>query len=122
MPGVELSMPYLSERDMSDLEFGAKTGFDFIAASFVRTAADVDYLRKFTNSLGWRHVKIIAKIENMEGVNNIDEIIRVADGIMVARGAPPVPKLPTWPMPFTTARPPLCFPAKQPQVPIRLRS
>lgn len=86
VPGVELSMPYLSERDMSDLEFGAKTGFDFIAASFVRTAADVDYLRKFTNSLGWRHVKIIAKIENMEGVNNIDEIIRVADGIMVARG------------------------------------
>ena len=55
VPGVELSMPYLSERDMSDLEFGAKTGFDFIAASFVRTAADVDYLRKFTNSLGWRH-------------------------------------------------------------------
>lgn len=86
VPGVELSMPYLSERDMSDLEFGAKTGFDFIAASFVRTAADVDYLRKFTNSLGWRNVKIIAKIENMEGVNNIDEIIRVSDGIMVARG------------------------------------
>lgn len=86
VPGVELSMPYLSERDMTDLEFGAKTGFDFIAASFVRTAADVDYLRKFTNSLGWRNVKIIAKIENMEGVNNIDEIIRVSDGIMVARG------------------------------------
>ena len=86
VPGVELSMPYLSERDMSDLEFGAKLGFDFIAASFVRSAADVAYLRKFTNSLGWRSVRIIVKIENMDGVNNIDEIIEAADGVMVARG------------------------------------
>lgn len=86
IPGVELSMPYLSERDMSDLEFGAKMDFDFIAASFVRSGADVDYLRKFINSLGWRTPKIIAKIENMDGVNNIDEIINSADGIMIARG------------------------------------
>ncbi len=86
VPGVELSMPYLSERDMSDLEFGAKLGFDFIAASFVRSAADVAYLRKFTNALGWRSVRIIAKIENMDGVDNIDEIVNEADGIMVARG------------------------------------
>lgn len=86
VPGVELSMPYLSEADMNDLEFGAKLGFDFIAASFVRSAADVAYLRKFTNALGWRSVRIIAKIENMDGVNNIDEIIDEADGIMVARG------------------------------------
>ncbi|HIU35272.1 MAG TPA: pyruvate kinase [Candidatus Fimenecus excrementigallinarum] len=86
VPGVELSMPYLSETDMNDLEFGAKLGFDFIAASFVRSAADVAYLRKFTNALGWRSVRIIAKIENMDGVNNIDEIIEAADGIMVARG------------------------------------
>lgn len=86
IPGVDLSMPYLSERDMSDLEFGAKMDFDFIAASFVRSGADVDYLRKFINSLGWRTPKIIAKIENMDGVNNIDEIIRASDGIMVARG------------------------------------
>lgn len=86
VPGVELSMPYLSERDMSDLEFGAKLGFDYIAASFVRTAADVAYLRKFTNALGWRNVRIIAKIENMDGVRNIDEIIKEADGVMVARG------------------------------------
>ncbi len=86
VPGVELSMPYLSETDMNDLEFGAKLGFDFIAASFVRSAADVAYLRKFTNALGWRSVRIIAKIENMDGVNNIDEIINEADGIMVARG------------------------------------
>ena len=86
VPGVALSMPYLSERDMSDLEFGAKLGFDYIAASFVRTAADVAYLRKFTNALGWRKVRIIAKIENMDGVRNIDEIIDEADGVMVARG------------------------------------
>lgn len=86
VPGVELSMPYLSERDMNDLEFGSKMGFDFIAASFVRTAADVAYLRKFIKSLGWNTPRIIAKIENMDGVKNIDEILEVADGIMVARG------------------------------------
>ena len=86
VPGVELSMPYLSERDMNDLEFGAKIGFDFIAASFVRCAADVAYLKKFTKSLGWASPRIIAKIENSDGVNNIDEILEVADGIMVARG------------------------------------
>lgn len=86
VPGVELSMPYLSERDMNDLEFGSKIGFDFIAASFVRTAADVAYLKKFIKSLGWNTPRIIAKIENMDGVKNIDEILEVADGIMVARG------------------------------------
>ena len=86
VPGVKLSMPYLSERDMDDLEFGSKMGFDFIAASFVRTAADIKYLRKFTQSLGWFDVRIIAKIENTDGVENIDEILEAADGIMVARG------------------------------------
>lgn len=86
VPGVELSMPYLSERDMSDLEFGSKMGYDFIAASFVRSSADINYLKKFTKSLGWTTSRIIAKIENMDGVNNIDEIIDAADGIMVARG------------------------------------
>ncbi len=79
-------MPYLSERDMSDLEFGSKLGFDFIAASFVRSSADINYLKKFTKSLGWSTPRIIAKIENMDGVNNIDEIIDASDGIMVARG------------------------------------
>ena len=79
-------MPYLNERDMNDLEFGARMGFDFIAASFVRTAADINYLRKFTHSLGWFNVRIIAKIENIDGVENIDEILQAADGIMVARG------------------------------------
>lgn len=86
VPGVELSMPYLSERDMSDLEFGSKLGFDFIAASFVRSSADINYLKKFTKSLGWSTPRVIAKIENMDGVNNIDEIVESADGIMVARG------------------------------------
>lgn len=86
VPNVSLSMPYLSERDMSDLEFGSKVGFDFIAASFVRNAADVNYLRKFVSSLGWKNVRIIAKIENADGVDDIDEIIEAADGIMIARG------------------------------------
>ncbi len=85
-PDVNLSMPYLSDADMEDLEFGAKLGFDFIAASFTRTGADIRYLRKFTQSLGWQDVRIIAKIENREGVDNIDEILEAADGIMVARG------------------------------------
>ena len=86
VPGATLSMPFLNEADMNDLEFGAKQGFDFIAASFVRSAADVNYMRKFTRSLGWSDVRIIAKIENHDGVENVDEIIEAADGIMVARG------------------------------------
>ena len=86
VPGVKLSMPYLSDADMNDLEFAAKMKYDFIAASFVRTAADINYLRKYTQSLGWFDVRIIAKIENLEGVENIDEILEAADGIMVARG------------------------------------
>ncbi len=86
VPGIMLSMPYISERDMSDLEFGAKLGFDFIAASFVRSSADINYLRKFTHSLGWNNPRIIAKIENSDGVENIEEILQAADGIMVARG------------------------------------
>lgn len=86
VPGIKLSMPYLSDADMNDLEFGAKMGYDFIAASFVRTSADINYLRKFTQSLGWFNVRIIAKIENLDGVENIAEILEASDGIMVARG------------------------------------
>lgn len=86
VPGIMLSMPYISDKDMSDLEFGAKIGFDYLAASFVRSSADVILLRKFTKSLGWTNVRIIAKIENMDGVRNIDEILEAADGVMVARG------------------------------------
>ena len=86
VPNVSLALPYLSEKDMQDLKFGAKMGYDFIAASFCRTGADIVYLRDFCHALGWNDVKIIAKIENHEGVEHIDGIIKEADGIMVARG------------------------------------
>ncbi len=85
-PGIKLSMPYLSERDKSDLKFGVETGFDFIAASFVSTDEDILEIRKFLDENGGSDIKIIAKIENQEGVDNIDDILRVSDGIMVARG------------------------------------
>lgn len=86
VPNVELSMPYISEKDYSDIVFGIENDYDFIAASFVRTADDVLAIRKILEEKGGEGIKIIAKIENMQGVQNIDEIIRVSDGIMVARG------------------------------------
>lgn len=86
VPGVELKMPYLSSRDMADLQFGKEHDFDFIAASFVRSATDITILRNYTDAIGWKNVKIIAKIENAQGVDNIDDIIAASDGIMVARG------------------------------------
>ncbi len=85
VPGVELSMPYLSEVDTSDIVFAAETGFDFVAASFVRTAEDVKAIRELLDSKNSK-MKIIAKIENRQGVENLDEILEAADGIMVARG------------------------------------
>ncbi len=86
VPGIKLSLPYISNADMEDLKFGAELGFDFVAASFVRSGADVIYLRKFLESLGWYTPRIIAKIENMDGVKNIDEILEAAEGVLVARG------------------------------------
>lgn len=86
VPGVRLSMPYISERDRSDILFGAETGFDFIAASFVSRADDILEIRQLLERQGNQTIRIIAKIENAEGVKNIDEILRVSDGIMVARG------------------------------------
>lgn len=86
VPAVSLGMPYLSPKDISDLQFGAEMEFDYISASFVRSAADVDYLRSFTKSLGWKDVRIIAKIECSDAIKNIDAIIDAADGVMVARG------------------------------------
>ena len=85
VPGVSLSMPYMSQQDKDDLLFGVEEGFDFVAASFVRCAADVREIRRLLDS---RHSKmrIIAKIENQEGVSNLSEILAEADGIMVARG------------------------------------
>ena len=85
VPGVRLSMPYMSQRDREDILFGVEQGFDFIAASFVRTAADVREIRRLLDEVG-SSIRIIAKIENREGVNNLSEILSVADGIMVARG------------------------------------
>ncbi len=85
-PGAKLSMPYVSERDKSDIIFAAQTGFDFIAASFVSCDADILEVRKILEENGGKDIKIIAKIENQEGVDNIDDILRVSDGIMVARG------------------------------------
>lgn len=85
VPGVELSMPYISEKDNSDILFAIEQNYDFIAASFVRTAKDVKDIRKILDSHNSK-VKIIAKIENLQGVDNIDEIIHAADGIMIARG------------------------------------
>ncbi len=86
IPNVHLSMPFISEKDRSDIIFAAKEGFDFIAASFTRTADDILQMRQILKENGGSHVNIIAKIENMEGVENIDEILRVVDGVMVARG------------------------------------
>ena len=85
VPGVSLSMPYMSQQDREDILFGMEEGFDFIAASFVRSAADVRELRKLLESRKSR-IRIIAKIENQEGINNLTEILAAADGIMVARG------------------------------------
>ncbi len=85
VPGVHLSMPYLSQRDRDDIIFGVQQGFDFIAASFVRTAQDVYDIRNLLNEYD-SNIRIIAKIENREGVNNIDSILSAADAVMVARG------------------------------------
>ena len=85
VPGVRLSMPYISQRDREDILFGAEAGFDYIAASFVRSAADVQEIRRLLEEKS-SHIRIIAKIENQEGISNLGEILSAADGIMVARG------------------------------------
>ena len=85
VPGVHLSMPYMSQRDKDDIIFGIQQGYDFIAASFVRTARDVYDIRNLLNQYD-SNIRIIAKIENREGVNNIDSILAAADAVMVARG------------------------------------
>ena len=86
VPGVYLSMPFLSKKDEEDIVFGIETGFHFIAACFVRCAQDILDIRAILNRHNCHSIKIIAKIENIDGVNNIDEILRVTDGVMVARG------------------------------------
>lgn len=86
LPGTHIEMPYMNELDRNDIIFGVEQDVDFVAASFVRNAYDVLEVKKILESCGGENTKIIAKIENREGVNNIDDILNVADGIMVARG------------------------------------
>ena len=86
VPNADLSMPFISQKDYEDIEFGIQHGFDFIAASFTRSANDILEIRKILSKHQCNTINIIAKIENMQGVKNIDEIIRVSDGIMIARG------------------------------------
>ncbi len=85
VPGAKLTMPYLSEQDKSDIIFGCEQGFDFVAASFVRTKEDVEDIRAILKEHR-SQMKIIAKIESTQGINNLKEILETADGIMVARG------------------------------------
>lgn len=86
VPGVRFSMPYIGERDRDDVLFGIRTGFDYIAASFVRGAEDVQAMRQLLDENGGEHVRIIAKIENADGVAHIEEIIEASDAVMIARG------------------------------------
>lgn len=85
VPGAILSMPYISDADMEDILFGIKEGYELIAASFVRSKEDIYELRKILQEHG-SNMKIIAKIENMQGIENLEEILEASDGVMVARG------------------------------------
>ena len=84
-PGAQLSMPFISDVDYEDIKFCAQMGFDFLAASFVRSKEDILEVRKILDEFGSK-AQVIAKIENMQGIDNLDEILEVSDGIMVARG------------------------------------
>ena len=86
VPNVKINLPPVFEKDVEDIKFGIENGFDFIAASFVRKAADVIQIKNVLEKYKGKDIKVIAKIENREGIENIDEIIKVSDGIMVARG------------------------------------
>jgi len=86
VPGVAISLPGITEKDASDIVFGIEQGIDFIAASFVRKASDVLEIRELLKKHNAEHIQIISKIENQQGVDNLDEILEVSDGLMVARG------------------------------------
>lgn len=86
VPGAYIKLPALTERDESDILFAVENEYDFIAMSFVRSAADVQHVRRLLDQHGGSHIHIISKIENQQGVDNLDEIIRASDGVMVARG------------------------------------
>lgn len=86
VPGVKISLPGITEKDANDIIFGIEQGIDFIAASFVRKASDVMEIRDLLKKHNAEHIQIISKIENQQGVDNLDEILEVSDGLMVARG------------------------------------
>jgi pyruvate kinase len=86
VPGIAIDMPYISEKDKSDILFGAENDVDYIALSFVRNTQDIKDVRRLLNSQGYYNIDLLAKIENTEGVKNIIDIINVSDGIMIARG------------------------------------
>ncbi|RIA75589.1 pyruvate kinase [Anaeroplasma bactoclasticum] len=86
VPGVILNMPYVSPKDKADMEFACDQGLDFIFASFVRRPDDIRQIREILAAKGNTHIKVISKIENQEGVSNMEEIVKLSDGVMVARG------------------------------------
>ncbi|MDD6794573.1 MAG: pyruvate kinase [Clostridiaceae bacterium] len=86
VPNVKIQLPSITEKDISDIAFGCEMGVDFIAASFIRKASDILEVKKVLRKHGGENIKVIAKIENQEGVDNIDSIIEVTDAVMVARG------------------------------------
>ena len=86
VPGVSIKLPALTEKDIADLKFGCEIGVNAVAASFIRKASDVETIRQILNENGGEDIKIISKIENQEGVDNIDAILEASDGLMVARG------------------------------------
>ena len=86
VPGLKLNLPALAQKDIDDITNGIKAGFDMIAASFVRRASDVQAIRDLLKANGGEHIKIISKIESQEGIDNFEEILKLSDGIMVARG------------------------------------
>lgn len=100
LPGIRLKMPGITDKDKADVKFAVEESMDFIAMSFVRSRANVEELRNYLKDLGAEHIKIISKIENQEGIENLAEIIEASDGIMVARGdlgiEVPIEKLPTY--------------------------
>ncbi|MCY7008704.1 pyruvate kinase PykF [Fusobacterium simiae] len=86
LPGISVNLPALSEKDIEDLKFGCRNNIDFVAASFIRKASDVNEVRKVLQENGGERVQIISKIESQEGLDNFDKILEASDGIMVARG------------------------------------
>ncbi|MDR0738861.1 MAG: pyruvate kinase [Oscillospiraceae bacterium] len=86
IPNVRVSLPFLSSEDLKDIEFAVKEDFDFIAASFTRNERDIEFLREYLKEHKSQSIKLIAKIENFEGVKNVDSIIKASDGVMVGRG------------------------------------